>query len=128
LEIVIKTIPHKSQRYETVGDYFYDHEGVLQVRVSDMGDEFTEKMVAIHELIEEALTKQKGITEEQITDFDLFYEKKREMGLVKEDSEPGFDNDAPYLMEHTIATGVEMMMCAHAGIKWNEYEHTINSL
>ena len=65
MRIVIETIPHDKHRYETVGDYWYDDMGTLQVRVSDMGNEFYEKMVVIHELIEEALTKQKGISEQE---------------------------------------------------------------
>jgi hypothetical protein len=127
-EIYIRVIPHDQQRYETVGDYWYDKDGVLQVRVSDMGNELYEKMVIIHELVEEALTKHKGITEQQIMDFDLYYEKRREQGLVPEDSEPGFDNNAPYLFEHSLATSFEMMMCAHAGISWNDYDSTVMNL
>ena len=128
MEIRIKTIPHEKHRYETVGDYWYDEDGVLQVRVSDMGNTMYETMVAVHEIIEEALTKYRGITEQQIMDFDLAFEKARELGLKKENEEPGFSNDAPYLQEHTLATAVEMMMCSHAGIKWNEYDNAVNSL
>lgn len=128
MEIHIKTVPHNKQRYQTVGDYWYDEEGVLQIRVSEMGNKLYETMVAVHEICEQALTEYKGVSEQQITDFDLYYEKRREQGLVPEDSEPGFDNNAPYLFEHTLATGIEMMMCAYAGIKWNDYNNTINSL
>lgn len=127
-EIHIKVIPHSEHRYETVGDYFYDKEGVLQVRVSDMGNELYEKMVIIHELVEEALTKHKGITEQQITDFDLYFEKRREQGLIPNEAEPGFDENAPYRNEHTLATSIEMMMCANAGVDWLEYDRTVLNL
>lgn len=126
--IHIETIPGNLQRYSTVGDFWYDENGVLQVRVSDMGDSFLEKMVIVHELVEEALTSKKGIREQVITDFDLNFEEERLMGLHSDDEEPGFANDSPYLQEHTLATAVEMMMCAHAGVKWNEYEQVINNL
>lgn len=128
MEIHIKTIPGDRQRYDTVGDYWYDHEGVLQVRVSDMGNEFYEKMVIIHELIEEALTKKRGLTEPEIKDFDEAFERARAMGLRTEEEEPGFHNDAPYLREHTLATSVEMMMCALAGESWADYDRTVMSL
>lgn len=128
MEIHIKTIPHNAHRFETVGDYWYDETGVLQVRISDMGNEFYEKMVAIHELVEEALTKKRGLMEPDILAFDQYYEKRREQGLVPEDSEPGFDNNAPYLKEHTIATSVEMMMCAMSGESWSDYDRFVMNL
>lgn len=128
MEIHIKTIAHEKQRYETVGDYWYDDEGILQVRISDMGDKFYETMVAIHEIIEEALTLRRGLTEPEIKVFDEAFEKARTLGLKRDDEEPGFSNDAPYLIEHTFATSVEMGMCAMAKISWNDYDHTVNSL
>jgi hypothetical protein len=128
MEIHIKSIPGSKQRYETVGDYWYDDEGVLQVRVSDMGNEFYEKLVAIHELIEEALTKKRGLTEPEIKDFDEAFERARAMGLRREDEEPGFHNDAPYLREHTLATSCEMMMCALAGESWSDYDRVVVNL
>lgn len=128
MEIHIKTIPHAKHRYNTIGDYWYDDEGILQIRVSDMGNEKYETAVALHELIEERLTKWRGLTEPQIMDFDKYYEMRREQGLVPEDSEPGFDPNAPYLQEHTLATGFEMMFCAYAGIKWPDYDNAVNAL
>lgn len=127
-KISIEIIPHGQQRYETPGDYWYDEDGVLQVRVSDLGNHMYERMVIIHELIEETLTRQKGISEQAITDFDVMYEKKRQQGLHSDTDEPGFDNESPYLLEHTLATAVEMQMCALAGIKWNEYSDAFKDL
>lgn len=128
MEIHIKTIPHDNHRSETVGDYWHDEEGVLQIRVSDMGNEFYEKMVAIHELIEEALTKKRGLSEPEIQAFDEAFERARAMGLRTPEEEPGFHNDAPYLREHTLATSCEMMMCALAGESWCDYDRTVMNL
>lgn len=125
MKINIETIPHESQRYETVGDYWYDEQGVLQIRVSDMGNTKYERMVVIHELIEQSLTEWAGITEEQIMEFDLKFEEKREEENV---DEPGFDNNAPYLVQHTFATSVELGMCALAGISWTDYDNTVINL
>lgn len=128
MKIIIETIPSEKQRYPTVGDYRYMDDGTLYITVSDMGNEKYETLVAIHELIEERLTKWAGISEQQITDFDLYYEKRRDQGLVPEDSEPGFDENAPYLREHTLATSIEMQLCAFAGISWSEYDKTVMEL
>ncbi len=128
LKINIKTIPSEKQRYPTVGDYWYDEDGVLQIRVTEMGNEFYEKMIVIHELIEEALTKKRGLSEPEILDFDIAFEKRRSLGLVTEDAEPGFDNNAPYLKEHTLATSVEMQMCALSGESWEDYSKEVNDL
>jgi len=127
-EISIKIIPHENQRYPTCGDYWYDTEGVLQVRISDMQNEIYHKMVMIHELIEEAITKHNGISEQTITDFDLYYEERRKQGLVPELSEPGFDDNAPYKLAHTFATGVEMGICAMAKVNFLDYDNKVESL
>lgn len=123
--INIKTIPIEKMRYPSVGDYWYDKKGTLQVRVADMGNEFYEKMVIIHELIEEALTKQNGISEQQIMDFDLEFEANRKDGNL---DEPGFDENCIYKKEHTFATSVELGMCAIVGEDFMKYDKTVNEL
>jgi len=128
IEIHIKSIPKSQHRYETCGDYFYDADGVLQIRVTEMGNSFYETAVAIHEMFEEVLTKFRGLSEQEIMDFDLYYEKRRELGLVPENSEPGFSNEAPYMKEHIAAQAVEMQMFAMAGLSWADYEQKIDSL
>jgi len=129
MEIHIKTIPDSMMRLPGgVGDYWYDHEGVLQVRVVEMEKEIYCKMVIIHELIEEALTKERGLGEPDIQAFDDYYEQRRKMGLVPEDSEPGFDASAPYVREHTASTAIEMLMCAMAGISWTDYDRYVMNL
>lgn len=125
MEIHIKTIPHSDHRYETVGDYWEDENGVLQVRVSDMGNEFYEQMVICHELIEWFLCKKAGITEKEITDFDLKFESERQSGNL---DEPGFSPDAPYVKQHSFATSVELGMCAIAGVDFIEYDKKVNEL
>lgn len=127
MRIEIEIRPIEKMRYATCGDYFYKEDGTLRFEIADTGNEFYNKMILIHEMVEEALTKHLGITEKQIMDFDLYYEKRREQGLVPKESEPGFDKNAPYVREHTVATAIEMLMCAHAGISWNDYDnHVMN--
>lgn len=125
MKIIIETIPISDMRYPTCGDYWYDEQGTLQVRVADMGNDFYEKMVVIHELIEEALTKQNGITEQQIMDFDLDFESNRKEGNL---DEPGFAENCIYKKEHTFATSVELGMCAIVGEDFMLYDKTVNEL
>lgn len=117
--VIIDTIPHSEQRYDTCGDYWTDEDGTLQVRISDMGDARYEAMVMIHELVERMLCEARGITNKQIDDFDFVY---------KGEGEPGDDPAAPYQNEHLIATGIEKMLCAGLGIRWADYEKAVTEL
>lgn len=125
---IIESIPHDQQRYETVGDYWFDDLGVLHFRVSDMGNEDFEFLVLIHELLEEHNTRRRGLKEPDIKAFDELYEIERNAGLHANYEEPGFDPRAPYLREHTLSTGVEMMLAAYLGVKWSDYEAAVESL
>lgn len=125
MEIHIKTIPHSKQRYETVGDYYFDKKGILQVRVSDMGCPIYEQMVALHELAEVMMVLHKGVKISDIDKFDKAFEAKRKEGNV---DEPGDDPKAPYRNEHLIATAIEKIICAQLNIPWKKYDDTVNSL
>lgn len=125
MRVVIETIDHKDQDYPTVGNYWTDEKGDLQIRVSEMNDFFYCGMVAVHEFIEWLLCKKAGITEKEITDFDLKFESERKEGNL---DEPGFDKNAPYRNQHCFATSVELGMCALAGIDFKNYDKTVNEL
>lgn len=75
MKITIETIPYDQQRYPTVGDWTFDKEGNLLIRVSGMGDWRKEALVAVHELVEVLICKQRGITQEQVDKFDMDFEK-----------------------------------------------------
>lgn len=128
MNINIKIQPIANMRYPTVGDYYFLPDGTLQFEIADTGNPLYNKMVLIHEMIEQALLEHRGLPMEAVDEFDLMFEKEREAHQHDLDDEPGFDNRSPYLQEHTVATAVEMMMCAKAGIKWNEYNDTIVNL
>lgn len=125
IKIVIETIPHESQRYPTVGDY-WEEGGVEQIRVSAMKDWRYEFLVAVHEMIEMALTKYRGIKEETISEFDIAFEKSREERLVI--GEPGDHPQSPYRDEHFFATNVERLLAAEFGVDWFEYERYVDHL
>jgi hypothetical protein len=125
LPISIKTIPHSEQRYATCGDWYYDEEKTLCIRVSRMNDSRYEFLVALHELVEVKLCEWCGITQKAVDDFDMEYERLRPDG---DESEPGDSPSAPYKIQHCIATGVERLVAAMMNVDWNSYEAEINAL
>ncbi len=125
MRVVIETIPHGSQRYETVGDWWFDPDGTLQIRTSDMGNEDYEILVALHELVEVLLCKKRGITDEVVSAFDVAFEAARVEG---NEDEPGDDPAAPYRKEHLFATGVEKLLAAELGVDWKTYDKAVMSL
>lgn len=131
--IVIDVVPHASQRYDTCGDYqlkngyFVNTEcTVLHITVSDTKDRREMLLVAIHELIEWALCQAKGISNEEIDDFDLNY--PRNNPIKHQVVEPGDCYEAPYYKQHQTATGIERILAAEMGVDWLEYERHIEEL
>ena len=122
MRIIVETIDHDLQEYETVGNYWTDENGDMQIVVSKMGNSDYEFLVALHELVEAKLCQKRGISDGEITAFDVEFEEKRKPGDV---SEPGDSRDAPYQNEHCLATAVERMVCAAMGVSWQDYEQAV---
>ena len=129
MQIIKKVIPHSEQRYITVGDWWFDENGDLQIRVSDMGNPDFEFLVGYHEEVEAILCKKRGITEKSVTDFDKRFEEMRAAypDMIGDD-EPGFSQKAPYLKEHSYATNVEMSTARELGVDIEEYNKVVNAL
>lgn len=125
ININIRTILHQDQRYPTVGDYHFDNSENYKISVSEMGNPHYEFLVGLHEMIEMYLCKAKGIKEEDITNFDIDFESKREAGNT---DEPGDDVNAPYYTEHQFATSIEKMMAEKLNIDWADYDNYVKSL
>lgn len=125
MNITLKTIPHETHRYTTVGDWEFMPDGSLEIRVSDIGNEDYEFLVALHELCEVALCRKRGISDADVTAFDKAFEANRESG---DESEPGDEPKAPYAEEHCAATGIERMMASLLGVKWKTYEQALSDL
>lgn len=117
-KINVRTIPNEEQRYETCGDYWFE-EGRVEIRVSDLGNEDMNFLVALHELVEAWLIKKKGVSEPEIVAFDIKH-------VDAED--PGSLPDAPYYKQHKIATAIEMLICMELGINWEDYDNAVNAL
>lgn len=126
-EIRVKVIPHGAQRYPTVGDYF-EKRGRWEFRISHLGDARYEFLVLLHELVEWFLCWLRGIPEEEITKFDVFFEWERQQGKHSEDAEPGDDLRCPYRREHKFATRIEKMVAKELGMDWEEYNQRVDAL
>lgn len=128
MNINIKTIPHSEQRYPTCGDWWFEGDN-LEIRISDMKNWKYELLVAIHEIVEVSLCKNRGITTEQVDNFDKGFEKLRESNpeLIG-NTEPGAMPSAPYFKEHLFATYIEQLISPQLQIDFQQYEKTIDSL
>jgi hypothetical protein len=131
--IEFKVIPHRRQRYNTVGDYF-KKQGRWLFRVSKMEDERYPILVLLHELIEFFMCRMMGISVESIDQFDLAYEEARQLMVGSAPCgcrfyvEPGDDPHAPYILAHQTATKCEQLIAEAVGIKWSEYNEAVENL
>ena len=126
MQIEVHTIAHKDQRYETVGDWYWNlNKNILHIRVSKMGNWMYEMLVAVHEIHEALLCSARGIDEKDITKFDMEFEYNRKPGDF---SEPGDDPAAPYRAEHFFATNLERMFAAELKVDWRIYDETVSTL
>jgi hypothetical protein len=138
LNINVKVIPHRHQRYPTVGDWWYDNKTkTWEIRVSAMGDWRYEALVALHEQHEVLLAYNRyccaGIMPIEalvhtVDTFDIQFEKDREKGIYTQDEEPGDNINSPYRTEHFFATTLERLFAAQLGVDWEEYDKTVMSL
>jgi hypothetical protein len=125
MKIIIETIPHEAHRYETVGDWFYDSDGVLHIKVSKLSDWRREMLVAVHELIEVLTCNNDGVSQEVVDKFDKEFEASRH---PDNEDEPGDEPTAPYVKQHCLATGIERILAQQWGVNWKEYEKELGSL
>jgi hypothetical protein len=129
VNVAIQVIPHDKQRYETVGDWYFQQgwpgEPDLTIKVSDLGDWRYNMLVAVHELVEALLCKNRGITQAEVDKFDRAFEAARKAG---NEDEPGDDPKAPYRREHFFATNVEALLSAELNVDWAKYEKAVTAL
>lgn len=126
MEIHIVSIPHDKQRYPTCGDWQFDANGNVTIRVSKLSDWRREALIAVHELVEVLICKRDGVTEQQVDEFDMAYEKNR--APDDKDSEPGFDPKCPCYKQHRVADVVERLLAINLGVDWEAYSDEICGL
>lgn len=109
MKIVIDTIPHRDQPYPTVGNWWFDGFGDLHINISKMGNDDSEFLVAIHEIIEAYLCKKSKIRQEDVDKWDLEH---------LECKEPGNLPDCPYYYPHHAAEFAERLVAIELGVDW----------
>lgn len=121
--INITAIPHKKQRYPTVGDWiYYDNLKHLNIYVSSTPDWREAIAVAVHELAEAVLCIDRGISQKSVDEFDMKFEEDHKPG------EPGDDPKAPYYDEHQVATIIERILARELHLNWNSYDRHLADL
>lgn len=121
-KIIVRFISPENQRYPTCGDWLYDAEShTLEIRVSKMDDWRSELAVAIHEAVEAVFCTAVDITEAEVTEFDMQFNR----GDHPDDMEPGDDIKAPYRVQHIAATFVEQEVCDRLALPWTEHEKNV---
>lgn len=125
-KFVVRVIPHRKQRYETVGDWVPGRP--VEIRVSRMADERYVFLVALHELVEYELCRMHGVKDKEVVRFDRGFEAERSCGLHGAREEPGDDCRAPYRKEHAFATSIERLVAQKLGVRWSTYEEMIMKL
>lgn len=146
--IDINVVDHKTQKYDTCGDYFIEitnqreislakslhHLEVtpikkLNVRVSKLGDWRYEALIVIHELIEYFIVSHEGVQLETIDEFDRKFESVRTlMPDMIGDQEPGDMTTAPYHQAHVFATNIERQIAIALNVDWDDYNEKVNGL
>lgn len=124
-KIVIEAIPHVEQNYDTCGDWYYDKDGTLHIKVSHLSSWQHEALIVLHELAEVLMAKHDGVTVEQVDAFDKQFEANRLEGNV---DEPGDDPACPVWRQHGVASGIERVIASQMGVDWEAYSNEVNAL
>lgn len=119
MKIEIKAIDPAAIRYSTCGDWLWLPDGTLQVFVPDYGGRnYNAFLVALHEMVEAWACKRSGITEEQVTEWDVAHPHAEE---------PAELPDSPYFVEHDLAMAVEKKVCEALGIDWDDHQSWVEN-
>lgn len=142
MDIHIEIIPHNNHRSvyinpvtgnsTTVGDWWVDEGGVIQVRASQMKNVLHSCLIVIHELTEVLLEgiKRSGHLHVPLTlvnDTDEF-DKAHEARRPSEMSDPGLEPDCPVYEGHMAASAIEMIAAMILRVNYNDYADEVASL
>lgn len=111
MKIEIEFIPQSEQRYDTLGDWFWEGD-TLHIRSSDDDGPTAAFLVAFHELAEAWLCRENGIDQAKVDAFDLAFVPPED----DPDAEPGDHPDAPYRYQHRQAMMLEHLMALFMGV------------
>jgi hypothetical protein len=113
--IVIEIIPLEDMYMGYYGDYFYDKDGTLQMRIADYPNEIQNIGTILHELLEVWKLKVKGVSVRAVEKFDDEHSLHDDPGCLAE---------APYHIEHMESIKHERLLCKSMGFDWHTYYDT----
>lgn len=118
----------KDMRYDTVADWRYSHNH-LDIIIPDCdltnNNPIFVYLLVNHERTEAELCQYRGVTSQEVDDYDMDYEAAREAG---DESEPGDQPEAPYHWQHTTAEASERLLAAALDVTWGHYMRWIDDL
>jgi hypothetical protein len=109
-EIVVRFLPTKKMRYDTLGDY-QEKDNQLSVHIAREGDFIEQMAILLHELTEWALVHRDGISLGSIDAWDMSH---------TDSPEPGEEVGCPYREAHAAAMDVEKTFRVYANIPLEE--------
>ena len=121
IELSLVTDDIKEHRYRSIDDWFDPIIGKDKIihfitMTADTGNMDYNFLVLIHALVEQYLCYKHGITDEQVTGFDM---------QNPELDDPGAELNAPYHLEHNVANTIEAELSVALGVEWKKYEEAI---
>jgi hypothetical protein len=124
--ITLETIEQSSQRYDTVGDWQFgdrlsNGRTFLQIKATRSDSPHHAFLVALHELVEAYLCRARGITQQEVDNWDMVTFPTLETLA----DEPGDDCRAPYYAEHRFATIIEQLMAYELGVDWYAHQDAL---
>ena len=115
MNISIRAVRHSQQPYTTVGSWRFDDDS-LDILVSRVGNPDEEFLIGLHELIEAYLCHKRGVSHDEVIEFDVAFNDSGKKG------EPGDQSDAPYHDEHVYASNIERLVAGELGVSWADHE------
>jgi hypothetical protein len=127
MKIFIETIPHEDQRYNTCGDWVFNKDNSLTIRISETANFKWNCALILHELVEALTCRANSVTTEQVDAFDLTW---KPFGSFEE---PGEDPRSPYFAEHNEASLIEQQLFDFMSDgaepdEWDSYEAKLEEL
>ena len=117
MNTLLRSISPVAIRYSTCGDWEWLPDGSLKVTVPEFGNRpYSAFLVALHEIVEAYLCKFEGITEANVSTWDINH---------PELDEPGDSKQAPYHKQHAVALEVEKLVCHALGLSWEAHEEWV---
>lgn len=124
-DMVIITVPASKQRpFCNPGDYFWNKNGQLIIKVTEMNNWKYSQLVALHELVETQLIIDHGINRNLVDSFDFNWKYVEGSGI----EEPGDDPKCPYHKEHLTALQIEHIFANSLGVNWDNYNKQIEKM